>query len=51
VARAATRVQALEGIQSIEVTDEGIVVIYDPNIVTLETIANAFSMQGLEVQP
>ncbi len=39
------------GIQNIEVTDEGIVVLYDPNVVAVETIANAFYMQGLAVQP
>ena len=51
MARAATRVQALEGVQSIEVTEQGIVVIYDVATVTLETIANAFYLQGLEVRP
>lgn len=51
MARVVTRVQALEGVQSIEVTDEGIVVIYDPEAVTLEAIITAFSLQGLEVQP
>ena len=51
MARVATRVQELPGVQSIEVTNEGIVVIYDPEAVTSETIANAFYLQGLEVQP
>jgi hypothetical protein len=51
VARAATRVQALEGIRNIEVTDEGIVVVYEPEVVTLEAIVTAFSLQGLEVEP
>jgi len=51
VARAATRIQALEGIRNIEVSEKGIVVIYDPEAVTPEAIANAFYLQGLEVQP
>ena len=51
VARAATRVQALEGIRNIEVTDEAIVVVYEPEVVTLEAIVTAFSLQGLEVEP
>ncbi len=29
----------------------GIAVIYDPATVTLETVANTFYLQGLEVQP
>lgn len=41
----------MEGIQRIEVTDAGITVIYDPTTVSLETVANAFYLQGLEVQP
>lgn len=51
MARAATRVQALEGVQSIEVTEQGILVVYDPGAVTSEAIANAFYLQGLEVRP
>ena len=51
MARAATHVQELLGVQSIEIADEGIVVIYDPEAVTSETIANAFYLQGLDVQP
>ena len=48
--RAATRVQALEGIQSIEVTEEGIVVLCNPDVVSVETIVNAFYLQGLEIE-
>jgi hypothetical protein len=49
VARAATRVEALEGVQRITVTDEGIVVLYDPTVVTAKRIADAFYLQGLAV--
>ncbi len=50
MARAATRVQALEGVQRITVTGEGLVILYDPTAVTVETIADAFYLQGLAVQ-
>jgi len=51
VAGAATSVQALQGVQSIEVTDKGIVVIHDPAVVTAEAIADAFALRGLSVRP
>jgi hypothetical protein len=51
VASVAAHVQALQGVQNIEITGEGIVVIYDPTAVTAETIANAFYLQGLAVRP
>lgn len=51
MASVAAHVQTLQGVQSIQVTDEGIVVIYDPAAVTVDTIANAFFLQGLAVRP
>jgi hypothetical protein len=54
VARAVTHVQELNGIQSIELTDEEeIVVLYDAGETTPETIATAFRFQGfpIEIKP
>lgn len=49
VAVVAKRIEHMDGIRSIEITPEGIVCVVDRGAVTMETIANAFSIQGVEV--
>ncbi len=51
VAEVARRIQDMEGIRSITVTKEGIECLVDPEVVTIETIADAFYLQGVKVQP
>lgn len=46
----AARIERMDGIRSIEVTAEGIVCMVDRGAVTMETIAEAFYIQGVEVQ-
>ncbi|KKL87151.1 hypothetical protein LCGC14_1937560 [marine sediment metagenome] len=39
----------MEGIHSIGVTKKGIECNYDPNVINMETIVNALSLQGVKV--
>ena len=51
MARVAQRIAQMEGIKAIEVTGKQVRVVYDPSAVTLETITNAFYLQGVELIP
>ena len=51
MARVAARVQEMKGIKQIEVADEGITVVYDPKLTSVQAITTAFQLQGLELLP
>lgn len=50
MARAATHVQDMPGVESIEVMGEELVVLYDSAVTTSDIIANAFNLQGFPVE-